>query len=235
MSNLKDKVLESESFYNTKFLNFDYQLADYNFQTLKRYFKGDLALELGPASGFMTKQLVKEFKQLHIVEGSERLLQQIPDFDNMVKHHSFFEDFNTDLKFDTIIMSHVLEHISNPVEVLQKIKNWLSDDGVLLVSVPNAKSIHRLVAVEMNLLATPYELNQRDHELGHYRVYDMDLLKTDILNAGFKIKENGGVFFKPVSNGQIDENWSTEMKEGFYKIGKYFPEYCAEIYVVATL
>jgi hypothetical protein len=63
----------------------------------------------------------------------------------------------------------------------------------------------------------------------------MDLLKTDLLNAGFKIKESGGIFLKPFSNGQIDASWTPEMIEGFYKAGKYFPENCAEIFVVATL
>ena len=52
--------------------------------------------------------------------------------------------------------------------------------------------------------------NARDHELGHYRVYDIDLLKSHLSEAGFKIKDSGGVFFKPVSNGQIEKNWNPE-------------------------
>jgi 2-polyprenyl-3-methyl-5-hydroxy-6-metoxy-1,4-benzoquinol methylase len=128
----------------------------------------------------------------------------------------------------------VLEHIEDPVMVLSKIYNWLSDEGVLLVSVPNAKSIHRMVAVEMGLLKNEYELNERDHELGHYRVYDMSLLKKHLQDAGFSVVETGGVFLKPLSNGQIEKNWTAEMIEGFYKAGKYFPESCAEIFVVCT-
>jgi 2-polyprenyl-3-methyl-5-hydroxy-6-metoxy-1,4-benzoquinol methylase len=234
MSEIKKKVLDAENFYQNQFVNFDYKLADYNFATLKKYFKGHLALELGPASGFMTKSLVKEFKELHIVEGSQILLDQIPNYENVIKHHSFFEEFNTDKKFDTIVMSHVLEHLSNPVEVLGKIQHWLADDGVFLLSVPNAKSIHRLVAVEMGLLKEVHELNQRDKDAGHYRVYDMDLLKSDVISAGLKVKESGGIFLKPLSNGQINELWSEEMIEGFYKVGKYFPESCAEVFVVCT-
>ena len=39
---------------------------------------------------------------------------------------------------------------------------------------------------------------------------------------------------KPVSNGQIDGNWTDQMIDGFYKLGKKFPEFCAEIFVVCT-
>lgn len=234
MVDIGKKVNDSASFYRDKYLNFDLQLAHYNFLTLRPHFKGEKALELGPANGFMTKDLVKEFEILHLLEGSKELLDQIPDYDNIKKHHSLFEDFNSDIKYDTIIMGHVLEHIYNPVEICSKIYNWLSDEGVFLVSVPNAKSIHRIAAVEMGLLNDIHELNSRDHAVGHYRVYDMDLLKKHLMEAGFKIKDSGGIFLKPLSNDQIDTNWDDQMIEGFYKMGKYFPENCAEIYLVCT-
>lgn len=235
MDNLKKRVDDSESFYAKNFLNFDYQLAKFNFDTLKPYFKGKTALELGPASGYMTKLLVDEFEILHLIDGSEFLLKQIPEYSNVTKYHALFENFETSNKYDTIIMSHVLEHIENPSEVLNKIKGWLSNDGIFLISVPNAKSIHRLVAVEMGFLNSEYELNLRDHELGHCRVYDMDILTTQIIDAGFTIHEKGGIFFKPLSNGQIENSWTPEMIEGFYKVGKYFQNNCAEIFVVCSL
>jgi 2-polyprenyl-3-methyl-5-hydroxy-6-metoxy-1,4-benzoquinol methylase len=234
MDNLSQKVNESAKFYTSSLLNFDYQLADFSFQTLLPFFRGVLALELGPASGYMTKQLVNHFESLHLVEGSQNLLDQIPAYSNVVKHHTLFEDFETELRFDTIIMSHVLEHISDPVYILKKIYNWLKPGAVLLVSVPNAKSIHRLVAVQMDLLSSEYELNTRDLELGHYRVYDKSLLIEHVKEAGYQVLESGGYFLKPVSNGQIENNWNPEMINGFYKVGKYFQDNCAEIFVVCT-
>lgn len=228
----KKKVIDSSNFYNKSFLKFDYQLANYNFATLKPFFKGKKALELGPASGYMTKMLVNEFEMLDLVEGSLDLLQQIPFHKKIRKHHAFFEEYETDEKYDTIIMSHVLEHVKNPIQVLRRIHNWLDGDGVFLISVPNAKSIHRLVAAEMGLLESIYELNKRDRELGHYRVYDIDSLKKDVTEADFSIHESGGIFFKPISNSQIEEQWSAEMIDGFYKVGKYFQENCAEIFLV---
>ena len=47
--------------------------------------------------------------------------------------------------------------------------------------------------------------------------------------------ELGGVFFKPLSNGQIQENWTEEMIQGFFELGKDFPEYAADIYAVCKI
>jgi 2-polyprenyl-3-methyl-5-hydroxy-6-metoxy-1,4-benzoquinol methylase len=234
MTNLKEVVNNSSSFYFSSILSFDYKLCEYNFKTFQPFFRGELCLELGPATGYMTKKLVDCFKEIHLVEGAIDLLEKIPDYPNVKKNHSLFEDYKCDIQYDTIVMGHVLEHISEPVPLLKKIYSWLSSDGVLLISVPNAKSIHRTVAVEMGLLESIYTLNNRDRELGHYRVYDMDALKNDVSNAGFKILDSGGIFLKPVSNKQIEENWTDDMVEGFYRVSPLFKEFCAEIFVVCV-
>lgn len=234
MDKFKQKVQDSSQFYNKSFLNFDYKLTEMNYLSLKPYFKGKNLLELGPAMGHMTKFLVNDFENVSVVEGSKELLDLIPNYDNIEKHHSYFEEFETDKKFDTIIMSHVLEHIENPIKILKLISRWLSENGVIIISVPNSKSLHRLAAVEMGLLESEYELNQRDLDLGHYRVYDLNSLKKDIIESSLKIIDEGGVFLKPVSNGQIDDNWTDQMVDGFYKLGKKFPDFCAEIFVVCT-
>jgi 2-polyprenyl-3-methyl-5-hydroxy-6-metoxy-1,4-benzoquinol methylase len=232
MSDIRRNVERSSEFYSKSILKFDYQLADYNYASIKPFFKGDFALEIGPASGYMTKHLVNDFKTIHLLEGSSSLIQEIPDYPNVKKFNSLIEEYQTDLKYETIIMGHVLEHIADPIFALNKINNWLHPNGVFLVSVPNAKSIHRLVAVEMGLLPSIYDLNQRDLELGHYRVYDMDILKQHLTASGFTILHAGGIFLKPLSNGQIESFWDDKMIDGFYRVGKMFQEYCAEIFVV---
>lgn len=40
-------------------------------------------------------------------------------------------------QFDIIAMNHVLEHLRSPLDVLRKIRNWLRDDGMLCIEVPN--------------------------------------------------------------------------------------------------
>jgi hypothetical protein len=60
----------------------------------------------------------------------------------------------------------------------------------------------------------------------------MNTLLHDIHKTDLKIIKKGGVFFKPLSNAQIEKNWNDVMMEGFYQLGHDFPENSAEIYVV---
>jgi 2-polyprenyl-3-methyl-5-hydroxy-6-metoxy-1,4-benzoquinol methylase len=45
---------------------------------------------------------------------------------------------NNGKKFDVVIMRHVLEHFSTPIEILNKVKSVLKDNGLLYVAVPNS-------------------------------------------------------------------------------------------------
>ncbi len=48
------------------------------------------------------------------------------------------DDVSFDEKsFDFIRINHVLEHTNRPVDVLAKLRSWLTDDGVLFVAVPD--------------------------------------------------------------------------------------------------
>ena len=219
-------------YYNNGLLEFDRRLAYYAYQQFKPYFKNKTCLELGPATGYMTCHLLNDFKEVTAVEGSLNLLEQIPDHPSLVKVHSLFEEYEPGKKFDTIIMSHVLEHIFDPVALLKWIKGWLADDGVFIVGVPNARSFHRLAAVEMGLLETIYTLNERDRALGHYRVYDMDSLRKDAESAGYKVNDTGGIFIKFLSNAQIEQFLNDDILDAYFKLSNSFKQNSAEIFLV---
>lgn len=52
----------------------------------------------------------------------------------------------SDGRFDLIRLSHVLEHMRDPVTSLKTLRGWLNDEGVLSVEVPNIErdAIHRI-------------------------------------------------------------------------------------------
>lgn len=226
------RVESLSDWYLKEQLDFDKRLIRYRYETIKPKLVGKKGLELGPAEGEMTQFLIQDFEQLTIVEGSSDLLAQIPERDNLVKVHALFEEFLPEQPFDSIILEHVLEHVDDPVALLARVKTWLAPNGKLFLGVPNGNSIHRLVAVKMGMLDNPCQLNPRDHALGHRRVYTPATFREAIEQSGLKVLEMGGVYFKPLSNGQIQENWTEEMIQGFYELGKDFPEFAAEIYAV---
>lgn len=233
MSSAEHERVESLSdWYLKEQLDFDKRLIGFRYKTIKHKLVGSRGLELGPAEGEMTQFLVNDFEQLTIVDGAAELLAQIPERANLIKVHALFEEFQPTQPFDSIILEHILEHVDDPVGLLSRVKNWLAPGGRLFLGVPNGNSIHRLVAVKMGLLDNPCQLNSRDHALGHRRVYTPETFRIDIEKSGLKVLEMGGVYFKPLSNRQIQEHWTEEMIQGFYELGKDFPEYAAEIYAV---
>ncbi len=229
------RIEEISDWYLKEQLDFDKRLIHFRYQTIKPYLQGPEGLELGPAEGHMTRLLLQDFARLTAVDGAAGLLARIPDMPNLVKVHALFEEFEPDRLFNTIIMEHILEHVERPVALLVRAKKWLTRGGRLLVGVPNGHSIHRLVAVKIGLLKDPCELNQRDKALGHRRVYTPETLRKDIEAAQLRVTEMGGVFFKPLSKQQIQDHWTEEMIQGFYELGKDFPENAAEIYAVCEL
>ena len=183
----------------------------------------------------MTQFLLPHFAHLTVVDGSAELLARIPEAKNLEKIHSLFEDFAPTRRYNTVVVEHILEHVDDPVALLRLAGRCCAPGGNIVAGAPNAHSIHRLVAVKMGLLASPFELNQRDHALGHRRVYSRDLLREHVAAAGLAIVEVGGVFYKPLSNAQMQSQWTPAMLDGFYELGKDFPANAAEIFAVCRL
>lgn len=209
----------------------------YSFEIAKRYLVGSTLLEMGPAEGVMTELLVTTDKKITAIEGSgafcASLKQRFPDI-NVV--HTLFEEFETDQKFDNIILGHVLEHVQEPVEILKLASRWLTPGtGRIFAAVPNARSLHRQAAVLMGMLKQEDELNEMDHHHGHRRVFNPESYRNSFTQAGLNIEIFGGYWMKPVSNKQIEENWTPEMLDAFMRLGERYPDIAGEIYVVATL
>lgn len=207
----------------------------YCYSLLQRYTKGTTLLELGPAEGVMTEHLVASGKTITVVEGSalfcDNLRQSYPGIDVV---HSLFEDFQPSGKFDTIVLGHVLEHVQDPVDVLRRVMTWLAPRGCVFAAVPNARSIHRQAAVVMGMLPCEDTLNSSDLHHGHRRVFNPESFRAAFINAGFRVDVFGGYWLKPLSNGQLESDWTPAMLNAFMQLGERYPDIAGEIYVVAS-
>lgn len=78
-------------------------------------------------------------------------------------------------QFDAISMLHVLEHIPNPIAALSKAYDWLKDDGVLYIEVPNMQS---------------YELKGFEHfHFAHVLGFSRDNLIYALRLSGFRVRK----------------------------------------------
>ena len=205
------------------------------YQVILRHLIPGSILELGPAEGVMTQLLINDSDHVSIVEASTKFCDLIKT--QLPKVHiknCLFEDFNPERKFDNIILGHVLEHVADPVELLMRVKKWLTPSGMVFVAVPNAHSLHRQAAVLMGLLSKVNTLNSSDIDHGHRRVYSPDELRDTFIHSGLKVNQFGGYWLKPLSNKQIEEHWSPEMIDAFMELGEQYPEIAGEIYIVAS-
>jgi len=234
MTQEQRRLDEIASWYLEQQLDFDRRMVHFRYRTLRPHLRGPNGLELGTAEGEMTRLLLPNFESLTVVDGAGDLLARIPDTPGTHKIRSLFEDFQPALRFDTIVMEHVLEHVEDPVALLRRATTWLTPLGHLLIGVPNANSIHRLAAVKMGLLSHPAQLNERDIQLGHRRVYTPETLCADIAAGGLRVAERGGVFLKPISNSQIETQWSDPMIDAFFQLGNEFPDIAAEIFALCV-
>lgn len=207
----------------------------HSFNIFSRYIRGSSILEMGPAEGVMTEWLNNLNMDFSLVEGSISFARSLTErYPNVSVTHSLFESFNPKRTFDNIILGHVLEHVEDPVAVLTKAREWLSEDGQILAAVPNARSLHRQAAVIMGMLSFEEDLNDADRHHGHRRVYNPETLRRDFRQARLKIDVFGGYWLKPVSNKQIEETWSPTMLNAFMSLGERYPDIAGEIYVVAS-
>ena len=193
-------------------------------------------IEFGLGDGVFTRMLCDYFGHVTGVDAAQTTIDLLkPRFrqSNITLQQSYIEDYNSDEKYDVIVMSHILEHLTDPVTALRNIKCLMHEKSILYISVPNANSIHRLVATKMELLESPDSLNQRDIDLGHQIVFHPNNFKTTVEAAGLIINHFGGVMIKPLANSQISTDWSREMVEGFIALGDDLPELCGDIFVVA--
>lgn len=208
----------------------------YSFNIAARYLVGVNLLEMGPAEGVMTELLATTGKQITVVEGSGMFSANLRQRFPLVKVvHSLFEEFQPEEQFDNIILGHVLEHVQNPVDILARAKRWLKPcSGRLFAAVPNARSLHRQAAVIMGLLRQEDALNEMDLHHGHRRVFNPETFRNAFYQAGLNIEVFGGYWMKPVSNKQIEDNWTAEMLDAFMKLGERYPDIAGEIYIVAS-
>lgn len=185
----------------------DNKILAYDREKMTPYIVGPKVLELGCGDGDWIPHMIKLFGHSYVVDASPKLISHVKSLygDDVTTYTSLFEEFSPPegQKYNTIIATHVLEHVDNPVIVLQRCREWLEPNGVILIIVPNANSMHRQLAVLMGIQETIYDFSPRDYEVGHQRVYDVQKMHSDISNAGFEVVFERGLFLKTLPNGMM--------------------------------
>ena len=221
--------------------NFDFDVMHpFMVKSFEPYFNKGNLLELGSSLGIFTERFLPFFNDITCVEASnEAVAQATKKLGDTVKIiNSTFETVDLDSKYDNIVMTHVLEHLDDPVQVLKRVQDeWLADDGYFFLVCPNANAPSRQIAVKMGLVSHNSAVTPAEAKHGHLITYTLDTLERDAVAAGLEVVHRSGIFFKALANFQWDKLLQTdiiseEYLEGCYQLGHVYPDLCSSIFLV---
>ncbi len=186
---------------------------------------------------------ISSFESIHIVEPIvefyDNACVMAKSRSNVTVHLGKLEDNIASLskeKFDYIVMSSLLHEVENPEELLRSVNQISSANTVIHVNVPNAKSFHRILAYEMGLISNIFEKSATQNKMQQFKTFDLENLKSFVINNGFSIIESGSYFVKPFTHEQMQKMYTQniltkEILNGLYLMVKYMPEMGSEIFV----
>lgn len=143
------------------------------------------------------------------------------------KLHSF--------NFDFIVLGGFLHEINNPHDVLKSVKKLCGNNTLLYSFVPNVRSFHRLLALEMGIIQDIHQKSGHDKLFERKNSYGIVTFNELLSRNGFKVIDSGSYFIKPFTNDQMSEMLNQKIitksvLDGLDSMIKYLPEMGAEIW-----
>jgi SAM-dependent methyltransferase len=103
-----------------------------------------------------------------------------------IVYNDFIENLSFESKYDIILMMDLIEHLTAPLDVLNSLKNNLTDDGIIIIYTPNHSSLIVTLFKMLYLLGykKPAALTFASN---HISFFDVNSIKVAALNCGMKI------------------------------------------------
>jgi SAM-dependent methyltransferase len=201
------------------------------------HLRGPLVLDLGFVEGAWTDAVLGLGHRVDIVEGATKHAQFARDryaADPRVRvFETLFQELMPVDRYHTIVAGDMLRYLPDPLAFLAEARGWLAQDGRVIVTVPNRRSLHRRVGTLMGAERSLDDDNARDREVGNRRSYDRYELRRLLQDAGYEIAILRGAFLKPLASAQM-EGWSDDLLRAFLEIGDELEDYAWFLWAVAT-
>jgi SAM-dependent methyltransferase len=193
--------------------------------------RGPKVLEMSYNDRGWTDALLERGFDLTVIEGARYNVEyaRAKYGDRLKIIEVLFEEFETTERYDSIIMSCIIEHVIDPSLVLRRAASWLADDGIIILVVPNRLSLHRRVGLRCGLLSSMEELSEQDLAVGHRRLYTVKSLTEEIANAGLYTPQIEGIFLKPLSSAQMMD-WPDPLLNAFDEMAHELRDYAAYLF-----
>ncbi|PIU42227.1 MAG: hypothetical protein COS99_01080 [Candidatus Omnitrophica bacterium CG07_land_8_20_14_0_80_42_15] len=117
------------------------------------------------------------------------------------------DEITQEIKFDIILCCHVLEHVADPVKILQKLASHLVPNGILYIEIP--------------FECFPSKFKNLQNPLTHINFFSPSSLLYLLSSCGFGVKKRCGVWKWLIQNQHF---WLSVISE---KNGQGLPKYGA--------
>ncbi len=157
-------------------------------QLIPRYAQ---VLELGCSTGAMSRLMKEQCEaQVFGVEKDPQAAWQAQRYCDYVFTEDLDDPKSLDAlqfeKFDVITLVDVLEHLRYPQQLLERLKPFMMDESVILLSVPNVAH----TSVRLELLTGDFRYEEAGIlDATHLKFFTLNSLKALIERSGFMINE----------------------------------------------
>ena len=152
MNNKRDYNVEIADTNDHKYVyGFDFDVMHpYMIKSFESFFNKGSLLELGSFKGDFTRRFLPYFDDVTCVEASEVAIDEARTKlgSKVTFVNSLFEKATLPKRYNNVVLTHVLEHLDDPVLVLKRInEEWLAEGGRFFLVCPNANAPSRQIAV----------------------------------------------------------------------------------------
>jgi 2-polyprenyl-3-methyl-5-hydroxy-6-metoxy-1,4-benzoquinol methylase len=163
----------------------------------------EIGCALNPISNYISNT-GSDIEKLDILEPNEYFYKSLPDFSTadlvVTAHNLSLEEYASKTsveawKHDFIVVNCLLQEINNPHDFLSLIREISSPAGKIWVSVPNANSIHKVIAREHSEFQAA--------SFGRKWSFDKDSLSELITRVGGSVILEQTRILKPVNDAII--------------------------------
>jgi 2-polyprenyl-3-methyl-5-hydroxy-6-metoxy-1,4-benzoquinol methylase len=209
----------SESMENALRYHIEVDLSQENTshaQLIKLTGRNKQVLEVGPATGYVTKVLKERGCRVWCIEYDAEAAEVAAEFcERMVVANVETVDFNATFpeeRFDVVTFGDVLEHLVDPQSVLLRVKDVLKPSGYVVASVPNVAH----ASIRLSLLKGQFNYTEMGLlDRTHLRFFTRESLAELFHEAGYEVREWRRVLTDPFATeiALNEEDYPVHLRE----------------------
>jgi len=212
-------------------------VADYVWKQAGKKTVGKL-IDIGCGEGFFARFFYDHGWEIECCDLSSFAIERHnPEILSFFTENNIFKELDEKItdnnKYDFINLSNVLEHVREPVILLERVKKIMGRDSMLRIKVPNDFSTFQQILLDSSRISSEYWFNPP----GHLNFFTLTSLKEVLNSCGFRIVKILADFpielflLNKYSNYVVDKSKGAEAHNARVVMERYLMDHGTDKYV----